>query len=72
MSTRPNLIQIEKRMQNGKNFTLTRADYIKLTGVDIPQDKYYTERRSAVARRARDNGYVIEVIPEKLVFKKVL
>ena len=57
-------------MESGEDFTLSRPEYLKLTGVDIPQDKSYTEKRSAVAKRAKECGYVLEVIPEQLVFKR--
>lgn len=67
---KPNLDGIKKKMNNGKDFVLTRNQYIKLTGADIPQDKYYTSKRSAVAKLAEQMDFSVEVIPEQLVFKK--
>lgn len=64
------LSKIEKKMVTGKNFTLTRAQYLSYTKKDLPQSKYYTENSSAIARKANEYGYVVEVIPEKLVFRK--
>ena len=66
----PKLEMIIKKMEKGKDFDLTRSEYIILTGCDIPQEKNYTEKRSAVAQRAREHGYDVIVIPERLVFKK--
>ena len=71
MAGRPKLDKIVERMERGKDFTITRPEYIAITGIDLPQDKSYTEKRSAVAKRAKECGYAIEVIPEKLVFRKV-
>ncbi|MGO4972683.1 hypothetical protein ACTQ56_12030 [[Clostridium] aminophilum] len=67
---KPNLIEVDKLLERGKNFELTRENYLKMTGADIPQDKNYTKKRSAVAKHARNYGFTIEVIPEKLVFHK--
>jgi len=67
----PNLNKIDKMFEKGKNFTLSREKYISLTGADTPQDIYYLRTRSAIARHAKEHGYEIEVIPEKLVFRKV-
>ncbi len=69
---KPDLTKIENKMESGKDFTITREQYLKLTGADIPQKKSYTEKDSAVAKRAKKMGYTITVIPEKLVFSKKL
>lgn len=68
---KPNLTDVDKMLERGKDFELTRDKYLKMTGADIPQDKNYTQKRSAVAKHAKNFGYVIEVIPEKLVFHKI-
>ena len=67
----PRLTQIEERMKKGKDFTLTRSDYLRLTGTDIPQKASYTQKSSAVAKRAKQYGYQITVVPERLVFTKI-
>ena len=71
MAKNPNLDSISKRMEKGESFTFTRAQYIRETGADIPQNKSYTEKRSAVARKAREKGYKVEVIPEIIKFIKI-
>ena len=39
---RPKLEKIEERLKCGKDFTLSRGDYLRLIGADIPQDALYT------------------------------
>lgn len=68
---RPKLTRIEEEMKKGKDFFLTRSQYITLTGADIPQKKSYTEKNSAVAKKASEYGYSITVITEVLEFKKI-
>ena len=46
MPRKPNLLSIEPLFKKGNDFKLTRQEYIKKTGIDIPQDKNYTEKRS--------------------------
>ena len=70
MGKRPKLDKIILKMERGNDFVLSRNQYLNLTGVDTPQDKSYTERRSAVAKCAEKHGYYITVIPERLEFKK--
>ena len=69
MSKHPKLDEIKKRMQKGKDFQLTRTQYIQSTGVDIPQDKSYTEKRSAVAKIAQEAGFEVQIIEEVIQFK---
>ena len=70
MARHPDLTKIIAKMQTGEDFTINRPQYLAWTGVDIPERKYYTEKKSAVARRAEEMGYKVEVIPEQLVFTK--
>lgn len=70
MSKHPRMNEIERKLASGKNFMLSRLEYINMTGADTPQNPYYTVKRSAVAKLASKYGYVIQLIPEKLVFNK--
>lgn len=60
-------------LEKGDNFSLNRSQYKykRMTGADIPKSKSYTEKRSAVSKRAKKYGYTITVIPEQLVFSKI-
>ncbi len=71
MSRKPILTGFEDKFASGKDFSITRSEYIRLTGADIPQDKSYTCKKSAIAKMATGHGYHIEVIPETLKFKKI-
>ena len=70
MGKRPKLDKIVSKMGEGKDFTLSRNQYLKMTGTEPPKDKWYTEKRSLVARCAEEHGYVVAVIPEVLEFRK--
>lgn len=66
-----NFAKLSNKFNSGKDFILTRQQYINAVGKDIPQDKRYTETKSAISKEARSYGYTINVVPEKLVFSKV-
>ena len=57
-------------MLKGQNFELTEEQYKQKTKADIPKSKWYTENNSAVAHAAAENGYLIKVVPKKIVFTK--
>lgn len=70
MSKKPKLDKIEERLKQNKNFEITRDNYVSLTGTDTPQNKNYTEKRSAVSKIAAKYGYSVRVKTEILVFEK--
>lgn len=67
---KPKLVQIIKLLENGKDFELTNEQYKKKTEADFPKNKYYAEKRSAVAKIAAEYDYRIEVIPQRILFVK--
>ena len=69
--TRPKMDKMAILLKKGEEFTINSLEYKRLTGAEIPKNKYYTENNSAVARKAMDYGYKITVIPEQLVFSKI-
>lgn len=71
MAAKPDFTRIEKSMQAGEDFSLTRAQYLTSTGKALPKEKYYTERKSAIAKCAKAHGYRVEVVPEIIRFVKV-
>ena len=71
MATKPNLNSIVRRLDDGEDFSMTREQYINSTGADLPQSKSYTEKKSAVAKRAHERGFTVTVIPEVIMFHKV-
>lgn len=67
---KPRLEEIAKQMEKGEDFELTGQEYKKKTHLDFPKDQNYAEKKSAVARKAREYGYRIEVIPQRIRFIK--
>lgn len=67
---KPNLLQIIELLETGKDFKLTNHQYKKKTETDFTKDKYYAEKRSAVAKIAAKYDYKIEVIPQRTLFVK--
>lgn len=67
---KPNLLQIIDLLEKGRDFELTNQQYKKKTEADFPKDKYYAEKRSAVAKIAAEYNYRIEVIPQRILFVK--
>ena len=66
----PKLDKIEKMLEKGKDFELSNEQYKTKTGADFPKNKYYAEKNSAVARRAKEYGYSLEIIPQRILFKR--
>lgn len=71
MSKGPNLSAIIEMMQSNQDFSLTQAQYQHSTGAPLPKERSYTEKRSAVARCAKEHGFRVEVIPETIQFIKM-
>ena len=67
---KPKMDAVVEKLKTGANFSINRSEYISMTGVDIPQSKSYTEKKSALAKKANEYGYIITVIPEVIQFIK--
>ena len=48
--SKPNLAEIEKMLKEGKQFSLTDAQYTKKAGRPLPKGKSYLVNRSALAK----------------------
>ncbi len=70
MGKKPDLIQLENLFESGKDFELTDAQYEKKTGAPLPKDKNYILKRSALAKKAKEYNYSLEVIEKEVIFKK--
>ena len=64
----PDLSKIVGLLEKQEEFELTDIQYKRKTGAEIPKDKSYTEKRSAVAKKAKEYGFEIEVIPKRIIF----
>lgn len=61
MAKHPNLSQIEDIMKKGNNFSMTEEEYERSTGAPLPKGDSYLQKKSAVAKRAKDVGFQIGV-----------
>lgn len=61
MAKHPDLSQIDDIMQKGDNFSVSGEEYERLTGAPLPKDDSYLQKKSAVAKRAKDAGFQIKV-----------
>ena len=67
---KPKLDEIEKELRKGRNFSLTDEQYLAKTGAQFPQRKSYAQRNSAVAKKAREYGFRVVVIPKIIKFER--
>lgn len=72
MAKKPNLKELEKRMEKGDpSFTITGEEYLAKTGADFPKNKSYATNKSAIAALAKAHGYRLKVKPLEITFEKV-
>ena len=57
---KPNLSSFKLLFQSGKSFSITEEQYIKESGLNLPQQPYL-QKSSALAKMAKEYGYAIEV-----------
>lgn len=70
MGKRPNLKEIEQMLFSGNEFTLSESLYKEITGIELPKNMSYLKNSSALARLARDNGYLIELAERTVILKR--
>ena len=71
MGKRPKLEALDVLFDSGRNFELTDEQYEKRTGVMLPKRTYYLVNSSALARRAKEKGYNLEVVEKSVIFTKI-
>lgn len=67
----PNFEKIEALLEKTEEFSLTVAQYKQKTGANFPKEKYYAENRSAIAKKAKEYGFKVVVVPQCIEFKKI-
>ena len=72
MAQKPDLSNILSLLGANEDFSSTEKQYLKSTGTTMPKDSKYLKRRSAVAKLAKEQGYVIEIAERTISFKKVV
>lgn len=76
MSKRPKLDELDYLFEAGEDFQITSTEYESKTGVPLPKGKSYLLNNSALARMAKEHGYIItdiieESVPQRMVsFKR--
>lgn len=72
MGKHPNLDFLDDLFEKGADFQLTGRLYEEKTGAPLPKEKSYLLRRSALARRAKERGYLIEDVREKPIIERTV
>lgn len=67
MNKRPNLKELDCLFDEGKDFQLTSREYEERTGVALPKAKSYLQHDSALAKWAKERGYIITDVQEDRV-----
>ena len=70
-----NLHNLDKYFDDGNDFEFTKEEFEKITGAIISNDLNYMKKKSALAKKAKENGFTleikpIEVNPMRIYFKK--
>ena len=60
MARKLDLSEFEKAFAEEKDFELTEEEYKKWVNKELPQSKYF-EKRSPVAKKAKEAGYEMRV-----------
>lgn len=72
MSKRPKLDELDYLFEAGEDFQITSTEYESRTGVPLPKGKNYLQNNSALARLAKERGYIIIDIVEESVPKRTV
>lgn len=75
VSKRPHLEELDYLFDGGANIQISSKEYEAKTGASLPKGEKYLRYDSALAKMARERGYVIvdvraETIPERTVIFK--
>lgn len=70
MGKHPDLSQLQNLFERGEEFSLTDAQYERKTGAPLPKAKNYILNNSALARKAAEYDYYLEVIQKTVILKK--
>lgn len=71
MGKHPKLENLDTLFNSGKDFKLTDTQYERKTGIALPKYKAYLLNQSALARKAEEKGYAMELIEKTVIFTKM-
>lgn len=66
MSKRPKLDGLDDLFDRGADFQLTSEEYETITGAPLPRREKYLRQESALARWAKERGYIIADVQESV------
>lgn len=72
MSKRPNLEELDYLFEAGEDFQITSIEYEDKTGIPLPKGKSYLQKNSALARLAKERGYIIADVLEESVPRRIV
>jgi hypothetical protein len=74
MSRKMELNELNDLFNSGEGFELTDIEYQRRVGKPLPKDDNYIKRRSPISRKAKTNGFEVQVEERAikvLTFKKI-
>ena len=72
MGKHPNLDELDYLFEKGVSFQLSGKLYEEKTGIQLPKGKHYIINNSALARKAKEKGFIIEDVQEKPIIEKTV
>lgn len=72
MGKQPNFTKLYPLFEANSDFSLMEKQYEKLTGAPMPKELRYLLKGSAVAKKAAEHGYVLQVNERTMSFKKLI
>ena len=72
MGKKPNINALDCFLDSGDDFQITDNIYENKTGASFPKNKNYILNRSALARWAKEHGYIVFDVVEKPIIQKTV
>lgn len=72
MGKSPNLDALDDLFEQACDFQLTDTLYEERTGTSLPKGKSYLKNTSALAKRAKERGFIITDIQEKPIIERTV
>ena len=72
MGKNPNFTALDDLFDRETDFQLTGALYEELTGASLPKGKSYLKNDSALAKRAKEKGFLIVKVEENPVIERTV
>lgn len=70
MSKQPKIRELSYLFNSKSKFSLTEAQYEKLTGARLPKDTYYLLKNSALAKECLKQGFKLTLQEKTVIFER--